>query len=186
MAVERLAQADQGRRRVAQSSKLLLPGEPWKPVAGRYQDATSPTANAKGEVFFCDAPADKTYKMDRTGTSASSWRTPSMPPAWLAARTDGFMRPPAIKSWPTMPRPRPPWWPRTSAAIALPSLANGNLYVTSRAGRDEGSKLWLITRAGEKRVVDADLKRAARRRVHCRPAVPLRQPTAACTRSTAT
>jgi hypothetical protein len=32
--------------------QIALPGELWKPVAGRYQDTTSPTANAKGEVFF--------------------------------------------------------------------------------------------------------------------------------------
>ena len=62
--------------------------------------------------------------------------------------------------------------------------SNGNIYATSRARR-RGSKLWLITRAGEKRVVDADLKRAAGVALDCRPAVPLRQPTAASTRSTA-
>ena len=45
--------------------QVVLPGETWQPLAaGRYRDATSPTANAKGEVFFCDAPADKIYKVE--------------------------------------------------------------------------------------------------------------------------
>ena len=47
--------------------KLLLPGEAWKAVAGHYRATTSPTANAQGEVFFCDAPADKTYKIGLDG-----------------------------------------------------------------------------------------------------------------------
>ena len=47
--------------------QIVLPGESWKPVAGRYRDATSPTANAKGEVFFCDAPANKIYKIGLSG-----------------------------------------------------------------------------------------------------------------------
>ena len=47
--------------------QIVLPGERWKLLAGRYQNTTSPTANAQGEVFFCDAPDNKIYQVGLGG-----------------------------------------------------------------------------------------------------------------------
>jgi sugar lactone lactonase YvrE/enterochelin esterase-like enzyme len=138
--------------------QIALPGEGWKPVAGRYQDATSPTANAKGEVFFCDGPADTIYKIGPSG-EVRGFVTDSRHAAGLAYGPGGLLYAAAgdrILSYDADAK---------AAVVAkdiparrLAALANGNLYATSRDG--EGSKLWLITRGGEKRVVDADLKQA--------------------------
>jgi sugar lactone lactonase YvrE/enterochelin esterase-like enzyme len=139
--------------------QIVLPGESWKPVAGRYQDATSPTANAKGEVFFCDAPADKIYKIG-LGGEIRDFVTASHHAAGLACGPSGLLYATAgdqILSYDADAK---------AAVVAkdvqghrIAAGPNGNLYATSREA--EGSKLWLVNRAGEKRVVDADLKRAA-------------------------
>ncbi len=140
---------------------LLLPGEPWKAVTGRYQDATSPTANAKGEVFFCNAPADRLYKVELNGNS-KVFVANSQHAAGLACGPDGLLYATAgdqIVAYDAQAK---------GAAIAggvrshrIAVAPNGNAYVTTPATNEmEGSKLWLVTRAGEKRVVDAGLKRA--------------------------
>ncbi len=50
-----------------QLKQILIPGEDWKLVAEGLRFADGPAANAKGEVFFSDAPADKTYKISVEG-----------------------------------------------------------------------------------------------------------------------
>ena len=187
LVVERLAPADQGGRRVAQSSKACCcpanRGRPW-PAITRMRQA--PTANAKGEVFFCDAPADKTYKVDlKRKQSTSSWPVPSMPPAWRAARKDCFTRPQATGSWRTMPRPRPAVVADDIRGHRLAVGANGNLYATSRAANEtEESKLWLVTRGGR----EARRRRRSETRRWESRSLPtggsFASPTAASTRST--
>ena len=138
--------------------QIALPGQSWKPVAGRYQDATSPTANAQGEVFFCDAPANKIHKIG-LGGDVGDFVTASNHAAGLAYGPNGL--------YATAGDQILCYDADAKAAVAakdipghrLAAAANGNLYATSRDAA--GSKLWLIDRAGDKRVVDADLKRAA-------------------------
>jgi sugar lactone lactonase YvrE len=141
--------------------KLLLPGEPWKTVAGRYRDTTSPTANAKGEVFFCDAAADKVFKAGLNG-NVSVFLANCQRAAGLACGPNGLL-------YATAGDRIVAYDAGAKAAVVAGDIrghraavgSNGNVYVTSRAANEtEGSKLWLVTRAGEKRVVDADLKRA--------------------------
>ncbi len=138
---------------------IVLPGEMWKPVAGRYQDTTSPTANAKGEVFFCDPPANKIYKIGLNG-DIGDFVTASNHAAGLAYGPHGLLYATAgeqVVSYDADAK---------VAVVAtdiqgrrLAAGPNGDVYAISREG--EGSKLWLIPRGGEKRLVDADLKQAA-------------------------
>ena len=50
----------------SQLKEILLPGEGWKLVGDGYQFTEGPASNAKGEVFFCDVPKSKIYKLDGT------------------------------------------------------------------------------------------------------------------------
>jgi sugar lactone lactonase YvrE/enterochelin esterase-like enzyme len=139
--------------------EIVLPEEGWKPVAGHYRDATSPTANARGEVFFCDAPANKIHKIG-LGGDVGDFVTASHHTAGLAYGPNGRLYATAgdqILSYDA----------DAQVAVVAKGIpcqrivvgANGNLYATSREAG--GSKLWLINRDGQKRVVDADLKHAA-------------------------
>src|SRR6185503_1776595 len=46
---------------------LLLSGEAWQLVSEGYTFTEGPASNAKGEVFFNDIPASKTYKIGLDG-----------------------------------------------------------------------------------------------------------------------
>jgi gluconolactonase len=141
--------------------QILLPGQSWKPLAGNYRLTTSPAANAKGEVFFCDAPADKVYKIGSHG-NVGVFLTDSKHAAGLAYGRNGLLYATAgdqIVAYDADAQP---------AVVAegirghrLAAGAKGNVYVTAHAPKGtRGSQLWLINRAGEKRAVDADLKYA--------------------------
>ena len=141
--------------------QIVLPGESWKPVAGRWQDATSPTANAKGEVFFCDAPASKIYKIG-LGGEIGDFVADSNGAAGLAYGPNGLLDATVtaddlILSYDADAKDA--LVAKDTQCHRLAVAANGNIYATGREAK--GSKLWLITRAGEKRVVDADLQQAA-------------------------
>ena len=139
--------------------QIVLPGEGWKPVAGRYRNTTSPTANAKGEVFFCDAPADTIYGIG-SGGEVSKFATASQHAAGLACGPNGLLYAAAgnrILSYDADAKVATV--AQDLCARRLAAGSKGNVYAISREA--EGSKLWLINRAGEKRLLDADLKRAA-------------------------
>ena len=46
---------------------ILIPGEDWKLVADGYKFTEGPAVNAKGEVFFNDVPASKTFRIGLDG-----------------------------------------------------------------------------------------------------------------------
>jgi sugar lactone lactonase YvrE len=50
-----------------QLKEILLPGEPWRLVAEGYRFTEGPAVNDKGELFFNDVPARKTYKLGLDG-----------------------------------------------------------------------------------------------------------------------
>jgi sugar lactone lactonase YvrE/enterochelin esterase-like enzyme len=142
--------------------QVLLPGEAWKPVAGRYQHATSPTANAKGEVFFCDAPADKMYKVE-SGGSIGVFLEGSRHAAGLACGPDGLLYAAAgdqIVAYDAGAK---------ATVVAedirgcrLAAGPNGNIYVIGRGSKEtEANRLWLVRRGAKKRLLDACLQRAA-------------------------
>ncbi len=47
---------------------ILLPDEPWHPVADGYRDIRSAAVDAQGRVFFADRGADKVDRIDPDGT----------------------------------------------------------------------------------------------------------------------
>src|SRR5262249_35730965 len=46
---------------------ILVASEGWQLVGEGYRNAEGPAANAKGEVFFNDAPNNRTYKVGLDG-----------------------------------------------------------------------------------------------------------------------
>ena len=46
-----------------QLKDILIPGEEWELVSEGYRLTEGPVANAKGEMFFTDIPASKSYKI---------------------------------------------------------------------------------------------------------------------------
>jgi hypothetical protein len=53
-----------------QMKDVLLPGEGWQLVGEGYGFTEGPAVNAKGEVFFNDIPASKTYRIGADGKPA--------------------------------------------------------------------------------------------------------------------
>jgi sugar lactone lactonase YvrE/enterochelin esterase-like enzyme len=142
--------------------QIVLPGEGWKPLKLRFEDATSPTANAKGEAFVCyGGPDDKIYKIGlRRDLREFKTTSHHVYVTGLSFGLDGLLYAAAgdkILSYDAGGK----------AAVVAEGIrgrrltvgANGNIYVTSREG--DRSKLWLVKPNSEKRVVDANLKQAA-------------------------
>ncbi len=142
--------------------QIVLPGEGWKEASKlRFQEATSPAANAKGEVFFCDAPATKKYMIGLRGQVRELATAPGeAATVGLAYGRDGTGY--SIAGDHIWCKDISGHGARVGEGIRGRRLAvgaNGNIYVTARDGK--GSNLWLVYPHGEKRVVDADLKQAA-------------------------
>ena len=51
-----------------QLQDILIPGEDWKLVGEGYNFTEGPSVNAKGEVFYNDVGASKTFKLGLDGT----------------------------------------------------------------------------------------------------------------------
>lgn len=138
-------------------TNILLPDHGWQLVSQGHRFTEGLTANAKGEVFFVDVQGEQIFKIGLDGKVTlfkdQSGRVSGLrigPDGRLYAAQGGRKRIVAYDM------------SGAEAVIAedVPSndLAigrNGNIYVT-----DFGNKqVWLVTPAGEKRVVDTGIVR---------------------------
>lgn len=144
-----------------QLQEILIPGEDWKLVAEGYRFTEGPAVNAKGEVFFNDVPASKTYKIGRDG-QVRVFLDETQKGDGQAFGPDGRLYAVAggseqILAWDAEGK---------SKVIAdgfrgndLVVRHDGSLYVTNPGwnGTDP-SKVWYISPQGEKKVVDTGLK----------------------------
>ena len=133
---------------------------PWELVGEGYRFTEGPAVNAKGEVFFNDVGAAKTYKVGIDGKLAE-FLSDSKKGDGQAFGPDGKLYANAgavnqVLAWDQNGK---------STVVAegfrgndLVVLKNGNIYVTE-PGWDgvSPSKIWLI-KNGEKKVVDTGLK----------------------------
>lgn len=140
-----------------QLREILLPGEEWKLVAEGYGFTEGPAVNAKGEVFFNDVPAGKTYRIGLDG-EVSVFLTDSKKGDGQAFGPDGRLYAVAggseqILAWNADGK---------STVIAdgfrgndLVVRHDGGVYVTNPGwnGTDP-SQVWFISPQGEKKVVD--------------------------------
>lgn len=144
-----------------QLQDILLPGEDWQLVAEGYKFTEGPAANAKGEVFYNDVPASKTYKVGLNGDVSLFLGENQQgdgqrfgPDGQLYAVAGGAQQ---IIAYDAAGKP-------TTIADGfrgndLVVRHDGGTYVTNPGWNgSDPSKIWFISSRGEKQVVDTGLK----------------------------
>jgi sugar lactone lactonase YvrE len=144
-----------------QLQEILLPGEDWKLVGEGYKFTEGPCVNARGEVFFNDVGASKTYKIDLDGKVSEFLAN--------SKRGDGQRFGPNGKLYAVVGE--------TEQIVAYDEAGNGSVIADGFRGNDlvvrhDGSiyvtqpgwdgktpsQIWHINPQGEKKVVDSGLK----------------------------
>jgi sugar lactone lactonase YvrE/enterochelin esterase-like enzyme len=144
-----------------QLKELLIPGEDWKLVGEGYKFTEGPATNAKGEVFFNDVGASKTYKVvdgkpevylaDSRGGDGQRFGPDGMLYA-AAGKNTAILR--------HMPAGEFATWADGFRGNDLVVLHNGSIYVTDPFETPGNSKVYHINPKGMKKVVDTGLKYA--------------------------
>jgi gluconolactonase len=144
-----------------QLQEILLPGEDWKLVSEGYKFTEGPAVNNRGEVFFNDVPASKTFKIDLDG-KVSEFLGETNKGDGQAFGPDGKLYSVAggnetIIAYDADGKP-------TQVADGfrgndLVVRHNGDVYVTNPGWDGKSpSQVWLVRPSGEKKVVDSGLK----------------------------
>ena len=138
---------------------LLIPGEDWQLVSDGYRFTEGPAVNSKGEVFFNDVPAGKTYKIGLDGKV--SLFIPD------SKRGDGQIFGPdgRLYSVATAQQMIIAYDPVGKPAVIAENIGgndivvakNGNIYLTNPGSGADPSRVWLVTPKGEKKVVDTGI-----------------------------
>jgi gluconolactonase len=143
-----------------QMREILIPGEGWKLVGEGYKFTEGPATNAKGEMFFNDVGASKTYKIDADGkpvvfldNSKGGDGQRFGPDGRLYANATAEKK---VIAWDAEGKP-------TTIAEGfrgndLVVLHNGAIYDTDPFETSGKSKVYYISPNGEKKVVDTGLK----------------------------
>ena len=143
--------------------EILIPGEEWQLVADGFKFTEGPAVNSKGEVFFCDVPNAKSYRIGADGR----------PVVFVAdnQRGGGQAFGPDGRLYATAPaQEKILAYDASGRATEIASgirgndlvvARNGNIYVTNpnpSGANTNISRLWLIKPDGSKQVVDTGLK----------------------------
>ncbi|AMV29998.1 Gluconolactonase precursor [Gemmata sp. SH-PL17] len=143
----------------SQLKEILIPGEGWKLVGEGYKFTEGPATNAKGEVFFNDVGAAKTYKV-----------VDGKPVEWLAdsKRGDGQRFGPDGKLYANAAGVNKILaWDAEGKATEFATGFKGNdlvvlntgaIYDTDPFETPNNSKIYYVSPQGEKKVVDTGLK----------------------------
>jgi sugar lactone lactonase YvrE/enterochelin esterase-like enzyme len=144
----------------SQLKEILVPGEGWQLVGDGFKFTEGPAANAKGEVFFNDGGARKTYRVGADGKPvvflADSKRGDGQrfgPDGKLYANASAVSQ---VIAWDMQGQP---------TIIASGFKGNdlvvnhqGGIYVTDPFTTLNNSKVYYISPKGEKKIVDTGLK----------------------------
>ncbi len=139
---------------------LLIPGQDWQLVGEGYRLTEGPAANSKGEVFFTDILASKTYKISLDGKVTEFIQDTKRgngqafgPGGELYVVASGDEK---ILKYDANGNPTVVAEGIRGNDIVVAS--NGNIYVTHpNVGAPDQSRIWLIKPNGEKSVVDTGL-----------------------------
>lgn len=140
-----------------QLQQVLIPGEDWKLAAQDLRSTDGPAANAKGEVFFNDGRSGKAMKIGLDGM-VSSFVADTHRGAGQAFGTDGRLYSAADATDQIIGYDadgKGTVFTDQLHGNDLTIAANGNMYVTqSPIKAEKVGKVWLVTPAGEKKLVD--------------------------------
>jgi gluconolactonase len=142
-----------------QLQDILLDGEGWQLVGEGYQFTEGPAVNAKGEVFFNDIPANKTYAIGADG-KPSVLLDDSKRANGMKFGPDGRRYVVATATQQVLAYGSDGKDTVMAEGIAGNDLIvrhDGNIYVTNPDRGSAPGKVWQITKSGEKRVVDEGL-----------------------------
>lgn len=143
-----------------QIQEILVPGEDWRLVGEGYKFTEGPAVNAKGEVFFNDVGASKTFKVGLDG-KLTEFLADSKRGDGQAFGPDGRLYANAgateqLLAWDAAGK---------STVIAdgikgndLVVRHDGSIYVTAPFTTPNDSKIWYVSPKGEKKIVDSGLK----------------------------
>ncbi len=144
------------RRGCPSMNTVLLPDQEWQLVSQGHKFTEGLTANEKGEVFFVEIPGEQIFKIGLDGKVTlfkdKSGRVSGLrigPDGRLYAAQGGTRRIVAYDLGTGAETVIAEDVPSNDLAIG----SNGNIYVTDFANK----QVWLVTPAGDKRVVDTGL-----------------------------
>ena len=139
---------------------LLIPGEDWELVGQGYQFTEGTAVDAKGEVYYQDIPASKTYKVGLDGKlvtlnidakkASGTCFGPDGKRYTTAGATKQILRYDANDKETVLAD--------SINGNDLVIAKNGNMYVTAPDGSVKPGKLYLVRPNGEKLIVDDGLK----------------------------
>ena len=153
-----------GRLPLERVGPILIPGEDWQLIGEGYRLAEGTAVNARGEVFFTDIPASKTYKISPDGKPAV-FIADTKRANGQAFGPDGRLYAVATGTQQILAYDADGKVTVIAGEIAGNDLVvahNGNIYVTNPPGgaSNDPSKVWLIKPDGAKQVVDSGLRYA--------------------------
>ena len=142
----------------ARIGPLLIPGEGWQLVGEGYKLAEGAATNAKGEFFFTDITASKTYKLGADGKPVE-FIADTKRANGQAFGPDGRLYSVAAGASQILAYDETGHATVIADGITGNDLViahNGNIYVTNPPGgaSNDPSKVWLIKPDGSKQVVD--------------------------------
>lgn len=142
-----------------QIQDILIPGEDWKLVGEGYKFTEGPSVNAKGEVFYNDVGASKTYKLGLDG-KVTEFLADSQRGDGQAFGPDGRLYANAGATSQVLA------WDAEGKSTVVADGFKGNDLVVRHDGSmfatapfaPPDSKVWYISPKGEKKIVDEGLK----------------------------
>lgn len=143
-----------------QLQEIVLPDEGWQLVGEGYQFTEGPAANAKGEVLFNDIPANKTYAIGADG-KATVFLDDSKKANGMKFGPDGRRYAVATATSQILAYDADGKGSVIASDLAGNDLVvrhDGSIYVTNPDRTGAPGKVWLISKNGEKKVVDQGLR----------------------------
>lgn len=142
-----------------QLQEILIPGEDWKLVGEGYKFTEGPSVNAKGEVFYNDVGASKTYKLGLDG-KVTEFLADSRRGDGQAFGPDGRLYANAGATEQVLA------WDADGKSTVIADGFKGNDIVVRHDGSlfatapfvAPDSKVWYVSPKGEKKIVDTGLK----------------------------
>ncbi|MGQ0636875.1 MAG: SMP-30/gluconolactonase/LRE family protein [Planctomycetaceae bacterium] len=143
-----------------QLQDILVPGEGWQLVGEGYKFTEGPAVNARGEVFFNDVFAKKTFKVGLDG-QLTTFIEDTKGGDGQAFGPDGRLY--AVAGAVNQIIAYDPDGKATTFAEGFRGndmvvLHNGGMYVTNPGWTGGPSQIWYISARGEKKTVDEGLK----------------------------